>query len=231
MSLIRRIDLRGADRASVDYRASVPRAEFDVEAATHQVQPIIDAVRARGVEAITEFSARFDGVETLDIRVPREALTRALAELDPAVRAALEESIRRLRATSEAELEHDVTTEVVPGGTVTERWVPVRRVGLYVPGGLAPLLSSVVMNVVPAQIAGVESIAVATPPQRDNGGLPDKGVLAACALLGVDRGLRRRRGPGHRRCSATARVPASRSTWSPGRATSTSPRPSGCCAA
>src|SRR3712207_4243516 len=69
--------------------------------------------------------------------------------------------------------------------TVTERWLPVRRVGLYVPGGLAPLLSSVVMNVVPAQIAGVESIAVASPPQRDHGGLPDPGVLAACALLGV----------------------------------------------
>ena len=100
MSLIRRIDLRDADRASVDYRASVPRAEFDVEAATHQVQPIIDAVRARGVEAIAEFSARFDGVETEDITVPREAIRAALDELDPGVRAALEESIRRLRMTS-----------------------------------------------------------------------------------------------------------------------------------
>ncbi|HYJ26791.1 MAG TPA: histidinol dehydrogenase, partial [Nocardioides sp.] len=115
MSLIRRIDLRGADPASVDYRASVPRAEFDVEAATHQVQPIIDAVRSRGVDAITEYSARFDGVETVDIRVSREALATALAELDPAVRAALEESIRRVRETSEAELEHDVTSQVASG--------------------------------------------------------------------------------------------------------------------
>lgn len=186
MSLIRRIDLRGADRASVDYRASVPRAEFDVEAATHQVQPIIDAVRTRGVEAIAELSERFDGVRVDDIAVPREALQTALAELDPDVRAALEESVRRLRATCEAELEHDVTSEVAPGAVVTHRKVPIDRVGLYVPGGLAPLVSSVVMNVVPAQVAGVRSIALASPPQKGRGGLPEPTILAACALLGVE---------------------------------------------
>lgn len=186
MSLIRRIDLRDADRASVDYRASVPRAEFDVEAATHQVQPIIDAVRARGVEAITEFSAQFDGVDGDDITVSREAIDAALAELDPAVRAGLEESIRRLRMTCLAELERDVTSEVAPGATVTHRKVPIDRVGLYVPGGLAPLVSSVVMNVVPAQVAGVRSIALASPPQKNSGGLPEPTILAACALLGVD---------------------------------------------
>src|SRR6478609_3781942 len=185
MSLIRRIDLRGADAASVDYRASVPRAEFDVEAATHQVQPILDAVRARGVEAITEFSARFDGVEGDDIAVPRAALTTALEGLDPAVRAGLEESIRRLRATCAAELERDVTSEVAPGATVTHRKVPIDRVGLYVPGGLAPLVSSVVMNVVPAQVAGVRSIALASPPQREFGGLPHPSILAVCHLLGI----------------------------------------------
>ena len=186
MSLIRRIDLRDADPASVDYRASVPRAEFDVEAATHQVQPIIDAVRARGVEAIAEFSAQYDGVDTEDIRVSREAIDAALTDLDPAVRAGLEESIRRLRMTSEAELESDVTSEVAPGATVTHRKVPIDRVGLYVPGGLAPLVSSVVMNVVPAQVAGVRSIALASPPQKNSGGLPEPTILAACALLGVD---------------------------------------------
>lgn len=186
MSLIRRIDLRGADAASVDYRASVPRAEFDVEAATHQVQPILDAVRARGVEAITEYSARFDGVEGDDIAVPREALTTALEGLDPAVRAGLEESIRRLRATCSAELERDVTSEVAPGATVTHRKVPIDRVGLYVPGGLAPLVSSVVMNVVPAQVAGVRSIALASPPQKNRDGLPEPTILAACELLGVE---------------------------------------------
>jgi len=186
MSLIRRIDLRGADPASVDYRASVPRAEFDVEAATHQVQPILDAVRARGVEAITDFSARFDGVQSSDIAVPREALSAALEQLAPAVRAGLEESIRRLRATCEAELERDVTSQVAPGATVTHRKVPIDRVGLYVPGGLAPLVSSVVMNVVPAQVAGVRSIALASPPQKNRDGLPEPTILAACALLGVE---------------------------------------------
>ena len=186
MALISRIDLRGADRASVDYRASVPRAEFDVEAATHQVQPILDAVRARGVEAIVEFSAKFDGVEREDIVVSREALAHALGELDPAIRAGLEESIRRLRMTSEAELEHDVTTELATGAIVTHRKVPIDRVGLYVPGGLAPLVSSVLMNVVPAQVAGVRSIALASPPQKNRGGLPDPTIMAACALLGVD---------------------------------------------
>ncbi|WP_104107367.1 histidinol dehydrogenase [Nocardioides sp. 616] len=183
--MIRRIDLRDA-AASVDYRAAVPRAAFDVESATHLVRPICDAVRDRGVEAITEFSERFDGVSQSDIVVPPAALTDALERLDPAVRAALEESVRRLRITCQAELEQDVTTVVAPGATVTHRLVPVDRVGLYVPGGLAPLVSSVLMNVVPAQVAGVGSIALTSPPQKDNGGLPAATILAACALLGVD---------------------------------------------
>jgi histidinol dehydrogenase len=182
--MIRRIDLRG--RTGPDYAAAVPRAHFDVEAALDVVRPICDAVRHRGVEAITELSARFDQVEQSDIAVPREALSQALDALAPAVRAALEESVRRLRATCEAELEQDIATEVVPGGTVTQRMVPIGRVGLYVPGGLAPLVSSVVMNVVPAQVAGVESIALTSSPQSDHGGLPHPTILAACALLGVD---------------------------------------------
>ena len=185
--MIRRIDLRGrADEATLDYRAVVPRAEFDVEAALDVVRPICDAVRHRGVEAIIEYAARFDGVEQTDISVPAEALQSALDSLDPAVRAGLEESIERLRRTCEAELEHDKVTEVVPGGTVTQRMIPVERVGLYVPGGLAPLVSSVVMNVVPAQVAGVRSIALASPPQKNREGLPEPTILAACALLGVE---------------------------------------------
>jgi histidinol dehydrogenase len=106
------------------------------------------------------------------------------------VRAALEESIRRARLVHREQRRRDVVTQVVPGGSVTERWVPVARVGLYVPGGLAVYPSSVVMNVVPAQEAGVPSLAVASPPQRDNpaafAGLPNPTILAACALLGVD---------------------------------------------
>src|SRR3954469_4704297 len=185
--MIRRIDLRGqaADPAP-DYRAVVPRAEFDVEAALDVVRPICDAVRHRGVEAITEYSARFDSVQQDDIVVPREALQRALDGLDGDVRAALEESVRRLRATCEAERERDVSTEVVPGGTVSQGMVPIERVGLYVPGGIAPLVSSVVMNVVPAQVAGVESIALTSSPQAAFGGLPHPTILAACALLGIE---------------------------------------------
>ncbi len=185
--MIRRIDLRGASSdAAADYRAALPRADFDVEAALHVVRPICEAVRDRGVEAIAEFSARFDGVTQQDIRVPAEALANALTELDPAVRAGLEESIRRLRRTCEAELGGDTVTELSPGGTVTQRLVPVDRVGLYVPGGLAPLVSSVVMNVVPAQVAGVGSIALSSTPQKEFDGLPHPTILAACALLGVD---------------------------------------------
>ena len=187
--MMRRIDLRGVagDRGEApDYRNLVPRADFDVDAALHVVRPICEGVRDRGVEAIREFSEEFDGVAQADIAVPRQALTAALEALDPDVRAGLEESIRRLRATCEAELESDTVTDLGPGARVTQRKVPVDRVGLYVPGGVAPLVSSVVMNVVPAQVAGVASIALSSSPQRDNGGLPHPTILAACALLGID---------------------------------------------
>jgi histidinol dehydrogenase len=183
--MIRRIDLRGAD-VTVDYRTAVPRADFDVEAAVPAVHAICEAVRTRGVEAIRELSEKFDGVGVEDLRVPRAALTAALQQLDPAIRAGLEESIRRLRATCAAELERDAVTDLGPGARVTHRKVPVGRVGLYVPGGLAPLVSSVLMNVVPAQTAGVTSIALSSPPQQEFGGSVHPTILAACELLGVD---------------------------------------------
>jgi histidinol dehydrogenase len=182
--MIRRIDLRGANPA--DYREVVPRAELDVDAAVELVRPICEQVRTGGMPAIQELSRKYDGIAPEQVRVPPQALTDALDRLDPAVRAGLEESIARLRRTCAAELEHDVTTSLAAGATVTRRLVPVRRVGLYAPGGLAPLVSSVVMNVVPAQVAGVESIALASSPQRDNHGLPAATILAACALLGVE---------------------------------------------
>ncbi len=184
--MLRRIDLRDAGASSPDYRALVPRADFDVESALAVVRPICDDVRDRGVEAIREYSAKFDGVDSDQIAVPAEALARALAELDPDVRAGLTESIRRLRSTCEAELSRDVVTDLGPGARVTQRMIPVDRVGLYVPGGVAPLVSSVVMNVVPAQVAGVGSIALTSSPQKDHGGLPHPTILAACALLGID---------------------------------------------
>ncbi|GGO12302.1 histidinol dehydrogenase [Microbispora bryophytorum] len=182
--MISRIDLRGSLPA--DLRDVLPRAELDVEAALEKVRPICEDVRHRGAAAVRELTARFDGVELESARVPAQALTRALEELDPAVRAALEESIRRARLVHRDQRRTDTTTQVVPGGTVTERWVPVDRVGLYVPGGRAVYPSSVVMNVVPAQEAGVPSLAVSSPPQKEFGGLPHPTILAACALLGVD---------------------------------------------
>jgi histidinol dehydrogenase len=184
--MIRRIDLRGAGAGRPDYRALVPRAAFDVEAALDVVRPICDDVRERGEAAVLEYSAKFDGVEQDGIAVPVDALDRAFSALDPGVRAGLEESVRRLRATCAAELEDDVVTELATGARVTQRMVPVDRVGLYVPGGVAPLVSSVVMNVVPAQVAGVGSIALTSSPQQDHGGLPHPTILAACALLGIE---------------------------------------------
>jgi histidinol dehydrogenase len=180
--VLTRIDLRG--RRDVDPRTLLPRATLDVAAAVEQVRPVVEDVRDRGAVAVREATKRFDGVEPEHLRVPAEALARALEQLDPAVRAALEEAARRARTVSTAQLRDDEVVQVVDGATVTERWVPVRRVGLYVPGGRVAYPSSVVMNVVPALVAGVDSLAVASPPQAD--GLPHPVVLAACALLGVD---------------------------------------------
>jgi histidinol dehydrogenase len=181
--VLTRIDLRESGQ---DPRGVLPRAALDVDAAIARIQPVVEAVREQGVAALIDATRRFDGVELTDIRVPTAALADALAGLDPAVRAALEESIRRARLVHADQVRVDVTTQVVPGGTVTERWIPVSRVGLYVPGGLAVYPSSVVMNVVPAQLAGVGALAVASPPQKEFGGLPHPAILAACALLGVE---------------------------------------------
>jgi histidinol dehydrogenase len=164
----------------------LPRAAMNVSSALEAVSPLVQAVREQGYAGARAATARFDAVDVPEPRVPAEALARALAGLDGSVRAALEESIRRVRITH-AEQRRDVTeVQVGPGATVTEKWIPVDRVGLYVPGGIAVYPSSVVMNVVPAQVAGVPSLAVCSPPQREFGGLPHPAILAACALLGVD---------------------------------------------
>ncbi len=183
--MISRVDLRGA-ASGASYRDVLPRAALDVEVALDVVRPICEDVRLRGAAAVREWSHRLDGVDAETTRVPAEALADALAALDPAVRAALEEAARRARSGHEAQRRADADVQVSPGGRVTEKWVPVRRVGLYVPGGLVAYPSSVVMDVVPAQVAGVGSLAVASPPQKDNAGLPHPVVLAACALLGVE---------------------------------------------
>jgi histidinol dehydrogenase len=183
--MLSRTDLRGRVLSPAELRALLPRADMDVDAVVHLVRPLVDDVRDRGVEAVLELSERFDGVRPSAVRVPMRELTSGLAYLDRHVREALEESIERARLVHAQQRRTDVTTQVVPGGTVTERWVPVRRVGLYAPGGLAVYPSSVVMNVVPAQTAGVESLVVCSPPQPEFGGLPHPTILAAAELLGV----------------------------------------------
>ncbi|MFJ8930275.1 histidinol dehydrogenase [Streptomyces sp. NPDC102364] len=185
--MISRIDLRGAALPEGQaLRSLLPRADFDVSAALEKVRPICEDVHHRGDAALIEYGEKFDGVKLEAVRVPAEAIDKALADLDPAVRAALEESIRRARIVHREQRRSSHTTQVVPGGSVTEKWVPVERVGLYAPGGRSVYPSSVIMNAVPAQEAGVESIALASPPQKEFGGLPHPTILAACALLGVD---------------------------------------------
>jgi histidinol dehydrogenase len=184
------IDLRGRDLGARELRRLLPRAEFDVAAAVETVRPLCEDVRRRGAEALYELGERFDGVRPPTLRVPADVIAAALDTLAPDVRAALDESVRRARIVHEDQRRSTTTTQVAPGGSVTERWVPVDRVGLYVPGGRAVYPSSVVMNVVPAMVAEVGSLAVASPPQRENTGVfagyPHPTVLAACALLGVD---------------------------------------------
>jgi len=181
--VLTRIDLRGDRR---DPGAVLPRARLDVEVAVDAVRPVCAAVRDRGAAAVRELTEKFDGVRLDALRVPAEALEAALNDLHAPVRAALEEAIARAQFVHRAQLRADATVDVAPGATVTERWVPVERVGLYVPGGLVAYPSSVVMNVVPAQVAGVPSLALASPPKQEFGGRPNPAVLAACALLGVD---------------------------------------------
>ncbi|GGV50589.1 histidinol dehydrogenase [Streptomyces longisporoflavus] len=185
--MISRIDLRGdALPEGPALRALLPRADFDVAAALEKVRPICEDVHHRGDAALIEYAEKFDGVQLTQVRVPATAIAEALAGLDPVVREALEESIRRARVVHAEQRRAPHTTQVVPGGSVTEKWVPVERVGLYAPGGRSVYPSSVIMNAVPAQEAGVESMALASPPQKEFGGLPHPTILAACALLGID---------------------------------------------
>ena len=181
-----RIDLRGRALTAAQLRSALPRGGVDVDAVVLTVRPIVDDVAARGATAALEYGEKFDGVRPACVRVPISELRSALAQLDPGVRAALEVAIERTRAVHADQRRTDTTTTLGPGATVTERWIPVERVGLYVPGGTAVYPSSVVMNVVPAQAAGVESLVVASPPQADFAGLPHPTILAAAELLGVD---------------------------------------------
>ena len=183
--MIRTVDLRGKALNKAGYNAELPRALLDVAQAMALVEPILHRVKTGGESELIKLAQEFDGVTPVSIRVPQKALDSALASLDPVIRTALEISIERVRKVHNDQVRVDKTTTVVDGGSVTEKWIPVDRVGLYVPGGRAVYPSSVVMNVVPAQIAKVSSIAVASPPQKEFAGLPHPTILATCALLGI----------------------------------------------
>ena len=183
--MIRTLDLRGQAFSKAGYQRAIPRAVLDIATAMRAVEPILERVKNGDEAELLKLAEEFDGVKPESIRVSQHQLDTALANLDPAVRAALELSISRIRKVHEDQKRTDKSTTVVDGGVVTERWIPVDRVGLYVPGGRAVYPSSVLMNVIPAQIAEVSSIAVASPPQKEFGGLPHPTILAACALLGV----------------------------------------------
>ena len=183
--MIRSLDLRGKALTKAGYQKAIPRAKLDIAAALVAIEPILQKVKSGNEADLMQLAEEFDGVRPPSIRVPQSALDKALADLDPKIRAALELSAERIRKVHNDQTRGVTTTKVVDGGVVTERWIPVDRVGLYVPGGRAVYPSSVLMNVIPAQIAKVSSIAVASPPQKEFGGLPHPTILAACALLGI----------------------------------------------
>ena len=183
--MIRTVDLRGKALSKSGYISQLPRASFNIDQALELIQPILQRVKNGTELELIELAQEFDGIRPTAIRVAQADLDSALQKLDPKVRAALELSIGRIKKVHNDQVRSEKTTTLVEGATVTEKWVPVDRVGLYVPGGRAVYPSSVMMNVIPAQIAKVRSIAVASPPQKEFGGLPHPTILATCALLGV----------------------------------------------
>ena len=184
--MIRRVDLRGKQLSKSEINNLIPRAKLDVIAAMSAVEPILNRVRSGNESDLLELSKQFDGIAPKSIRVPKEELKKALKNLDPKVLDSLQIAAQRIRKVHQDQIRETKISELEAGATVTEKWIPVDRVGLYVPGGRAVYPSSVLMNVIPAQIAKVPSIAVASPPQVDNGGWPNATILATCELLGID---------------------------------------------
>ena len=183
--MIRLVDFRGRALTKAGYNSELPRADLNVDEAMRLIAPILERVKFGSESDLIKLAEEFDGVAPPSIRVPQSALDAALKSLDPDVCSALERSISRVKTVHKDQVRSEKRTVVVDGGEVTQKWIPVDRVGLYVPGGRAVYPSSVMMNVIPAQIAQVPSIAVASPPQKEFGGLPHPTILATCALLGV----------------------------------------------
>jgi histidinol dehydrogenase len=182
---IRVLDLRAKQLDKSGYQNLLPRAELDIDAAIKAITPILKAVETGNELTLIKLCEKYDGVKPKTIKVPEVEIRKALKQLDPKVRKALEVSISRIKKFHREQVRNDKKTQVVPGGSVTQKWIAVDRVGLYVPGGKAVYPSSVIMNVIPAQLAKVPSIAIASPPQADNNGLPNNTILATCALLGI----------------------------------------------
>ena len=183
---LRLVDLRDKVLSSEVVNTSVPRAAIDIAAAIEQISGLLSDVKIRGEEAVVKVAIERDGVDPRPLKVSPSELSAALQSLEPHLRNAIEESISRVRKVSEATLPKPVSVELASGALVHQRYQPVDSVGLYVPGGKAVYPSSVIMNVVPAQVAGVPRLVVATPAQKDFGGRPHPTVLATAALLGVD---------------------------------------------
>ena len=182
---LRTVDLRGQIFDSPLVNRLVPRASIDINQAIGQISDLLEDVRTRGADAIVDVTKLRDGVDPTPIRVSDEELKRALAELNPELRKAIEESIERVFKVSRENLPIATAVTLGNGAVVRQRWQPVDSVGLYVPGGKAVYPSSVIMNVIPAQVAGVARLAVASPAQKDFNGRPHPTVLATAALLGV----------------------------------------------
>ena len=183
--LIRQLDITGKKLTKREYKELIPRANLSVESAMIKIAPILQRVKAGDEAELIKLATEFDGVTPKSIRVSSDELQKALAALDPAIRKSLELAIDQVRKYHRTQLPTDSSVSVIAGGDIDRTWRAVDRVGLYVPGGIASYPSSVIMNVVPAQIAGVTSIALASPPQKENNGLPNSIILATCQLLGV----------------------------------------------
>ncbi len=184
--MMQTIDLRGSQPTRAELSSIVPRAATDVSAATAIAADLMRDVRDRGETALLDQSERLDGVRPERVRIHAGEISKAVRALDPTVREALDEAIERVRMATQAQVPPSSVTEIGPGAQIVQRWQPVNRVGLYVPGGKAVYPSSVVMNVVPAQVAGVASIALASPPQKHCGGAVHPTILAAAGLLGIE---------------------------------------------
>ena len=184
--MMQTIDLRELQPTRAELAGIVPRAAVDIDVATAAAAQAIDDVRERGEMALLDQGERFDGVRPALVRIHADEVAHALKQLDPAVRAALETAIQRVRAATQVQIPLSTVTTLGAGAEVIQRWQPVGRVGFYVPGGKAVYPSSVIMSVIPALVAGVSSVALASPPQKEFGGSVHPTILAAAGLLGVD---------------------------------------------